>query len=120
MHFRVREKAIQLVRTAYDANSKKGVSTVVGSIPRRTMALPDDLAERLSDAEKAEFRAFQASQSEVALLDAKLAAHTFPGTVRKVISYIEETTDEDEKELLRSYIDSALFDLRKYSKRTKG
>lgn len=120
MHFRVREKAVQLVRTTYNADTKKGVATVVGSIPRRTMVLPDDMAEKLSEEEKAEFKAFQSSQSEVALLDAKLAAHTFPSTVRKVISYIEETTNEDEKELLRSYIDSTLFDLRKYSKRSKA
>ncbi|SHI35908.1 hypothetical protein SAMN02745194_00128 [Roseomonas rosea] len=120
MHFRVRDKAIQLIRTSYDAEKKRGSAKVVGSVSRRSMTLPEDIASKLTEEEKKEFQTFQTSQSELAVLEAKLAAHSFPATVRKIMTYIEETQDEEERELLRSYIDSALFDLRKYSKRTKA
>jgi hypothetical protein len=120
MHFRIRNKAIQLIRTTYDPVRKRGIATVVGSVPRRSPELPENVAAALTADEISEYETFQASQASIAVLEAKLAAHSFPATVQKIIAYIDETTDSKERDLLVGYLQAASLNLRRFSRRSEA
>ena len=62
MHFRVRLNSVQLVRTTYDAEKKRGRYEVIGSVPQRALVLPEALAARLTPEDMVDVSAYVASR----------------------------------------------------------
>jgi hypothetical protein len=83
MHFRVRKNVIQLIRIAYDADKKKGVNTVVGSVKLARPELTDELRRSLSPEEVAEFEAWVGTHHRAETLRDELAALTLADTMTR-------------------------------------
>lgn len=113
MHFRLRTNAIQLIRTTYDAQTKRGKSEVVGTVPRRSMTLSDEIAGKLSAEEKAGFEAFVAGYKNTAVLQAKVHAFQIVDIVNQAIS-AAEASEGIEQDLILANLSDASQTLRKF------
>lgn len=74
MHFRVRKNVIQLIRVNYDADKKRGVNTVLGSIRLNNPELSPELHALLTQEEVAEFDAWLKSHFRAIAIREELAA----------------------------------------------
>jgi len=88
MHFRVRRKVIQLIRTRYDNDSKRAVTDRVGTVPLTATALPEDVAALLTAEERLEFDEFLATRRRREELEDELAVHTLPESIDRVANWL--------------------------------
>lgn len=116
MHFRIRENAIQLIRTTYDADQKRGKNSVVGSVSRRSLALSDDLASKLTPEEKDEFNQFVTTYRNTKQTQAKVYAFQLPDIVRQVIE-AAKATEGSERDMIVGNLTSASQELRAFINR---
>lgn len=61
MHFREQGRSLQLVRTKYDAERRRGVQTVVGRMPLYTYEIPQEILPLLEPEEVAQLRDYLAA-----------------------------------------------------------
>lgn len=90
MHFRTRRNVIQLIRTTYDADKKRGVNTVVGTVPLNQPDLPSELAQQLTPQEAAAFGAWVQTQWHLRQLRHELAALSLPETLALATAWFEQ------------------------------
>ncbi len=95
MHFRIRSNGIQLIRTTYDADSKRGKSEVVGGVQRRSMKLSDQVAAKLTEEEKQQFDAFAESYRNSVALQAKVYAYQIADIAQQAIAAAEAAEGPD-------------------------
>jgi len=81
MHFRVRKKIVQLIRTGYDPSTKKPKTTVVGKMPLEMPLLTDELKNLLTKQEIAEAETWIEHNNRITLLREELAALTLADTI---------------------------------------
>jgi hypothetical protein len=112
MHFRTRNNNIQVIRTTYDSESKGGKSEVLGTIPRKTMTMPEELAAKLSEEETAEVARFIESAGHLSALREEVAAKTLAETIELATRYVARA-DEETIEQLAVQINPALRSLKK-------
>ena len=116
MHFRPRLAAIQVLRSTYDANTKKTSNEVVAEIPRATLRVKEDEAKGLTNQEKAEIDAFIERYKNTEALQRRFYAHKLPDIVSDVVRYASTLEDAAEKEVIASHIAQAMVDLRRTMK----
>jgi hypothetical protein len=100
MHFRERQRSIQLVRTNYDAATKKPKAELVGSLPRPGLAVSDEIRARLTEAEAIELEAYLARTSLQARIDRDYAAGHFGTTLGHVKDWLELADQDSARDFL--------------------
>ena len=113
MHFRVRPAAIQVLKSTYDANTKKTSNTVVAKIPRATLRVKDEDTKNLSNQEKAEIGEFIERYKNTEALQRRFYAHKLPDIVSDVVRYVSTLEDAAEKEVIASRLAQAMVELRR-------
>lgn len=113
MHFRNRGASIHLVRTTYNADTKRSKSEVVGRMPRHSLSLGEDVKARLTAEELAEVNTYVEHTRAVELLRGKLAAHGLMQTVHEAIEYAQGLTDEAERDRVSAIFAEAVVTLRR-------
>jgi len=78
MHFRERNQIVQIIRTKYDAATKKGKNEIVGRMPKANPKLPDELAAVLTKEERKEVAAWIEGYATVGRLKRELAVRMLP------------------------------------------
>jgi hypothetical protein len=78
MHFRERGKIVQIIRTSYDPDSKKGKNEIVGRLVKNNLKMSSQLESALSDKEKKEVKAWIDGYGSTERLKKELAARTLP------------------------------------------
>jgi hypothetical protein len=74
MHFRERGHAFQVIRTQYDAQSKKGKNEIVGRIAKANLQISEQLQAALTAEEKKEVNAWLAGYATTQRLKREVAA----------------------------------------------
>src|SRR5690606_26865155 len=95
MHFRARKNVIQLIRTTYDAQKKRGVNTIVGTVRHEAPVLDDDLRALLTTEEIEEFCRWRAHWQRLEELKQELAARTLPESLASAIRWFERQDDSE-------------------------
>ncbi len=116
MHFRIRENAIQLIRTTYDADSKKGKSQSLGTVPRRTMTLSEPTAAKLTPEETAEFEIFVQNYRNSIALQSKAYGYQLCDIVRQAID-AAKTAEGADRDAILSNLALAGQDIRRFLNR---
>ena len=93
MHFRIRKNVIQLIRTTYDVDKKKGVNTTVGAVPLSAPELKADLRSQMSGDEILAFESWVATQHRTNLLREELAAMTLAESLALADKWFEKHGD---------------------------
>lgn len=78
MHFRERGQSIQVIRTVYDADKKKGKNEIVGKIPLLNPEINAELEAVLTEEERKEVHAWIDGQATLGRLKRELAVRTLP------------------------------------------
>lgn len=76
MHFRIRRHVVQLVRMTYDPSIKRGKAQVIGSVKLANPVLSNELLDKLTAEEAAEFELWVSTNHRANLLKQELAALT--------------------------------------------
>lgn len=88
MQFRERRRVIQVIRTTYDPELKRGRSEVVGKIDKAAPTVTDKLQKTCTPEELAEIGAYLASRHESQRTEAvRAGAETLPDEMRKAAEY---------------------------------
>jgi len=116
MQFRVRPASIQLIRSVPNAEKGRSVNEVVGLIPRRTLALSDEVKSKLTRTEARAVEKYLVNFRNTRQLADKLAAHRLAETVADAAEYFASVTDDDEREILKANFIAAATELRRISR----
>jgi hypothetical protein len=116
MHFRTRNNTVQLIRTQYDAEKKRGRNEVVGTVPLRNLALPDDVAAKLTPEEKQEFDAFAVTYRNSKALQAKIYAFQISDIVEQAM-HAADTAEGSDQEIMLANLSSAATEIRTFLNR---
>ena len=81
MHFRLRKNVIQLIRTTYNDNKKKGDNVIVGTVKSANPQLDAPLRSKLSDEEVNAFEVWLTTRHHTELLREEIAALTLAETM---------------------------------------
>lgn len=88
MQFRERRRVIQVIRTTYDPELKRGRSEVVGKIDRAAPALSDKLQKNCTPDEFAEVQAWlEARAADQRQAAVRAGAETLPAQMRAAAEY---------------------------------
>jgi hypothetical protein len=97
MHFRNRGKSIQLVRTTYDASTKRPKTEVMGRLSPPKFELTDDIKEKLTAEELEEVTAYSTDVGRKRAVDRDYAVAHFGETLEAVnewLSVVDVETGE--------------------------
>jgi hypothetical protein len=78
MHFRERSHMVQLIRTAYDPELKRGKSEIIGRLAKANPKVTEDLRALLTPDEQKQLAAWMAGHATVERLKRELAVRTLP------------------------------------------
>jgi tRNA-dihydrouridine synthase len=93
VHFRLRRNVVQLVRTSYNAFTKKPKAVVVGRMSLRDPELSPELKRQLTEAEIAEAEAWIEVQHRMNSLKEEFAALTLPETLALASRWFSRNAD---------------------------
>lgn len=95
MQFRERRRVIQVIRTTYDPELKRGRSEVVGKIEKETPEIGEKLLKSCTPEELEEIAAYLESRSDTLRNEAvRAGAETLPDQMRRAAEYFETHRDE--------------------------
>lgn len=95
MHFRSRGRMIQVIRTVYDKQLKRGRTQIVGRLERHAMAVGDDLRRECTPAEIAEIEAWIANRSRLEGLREEYAARTLPDQIALAAGWFQRASADE-------------------------
>lgn len=96
MQFRERRRVIQVIRTTYDPELKRGRSEVVGKIDKAEPAMTDKLRNACTPEERAEIADYLANRSGILRNAAvRAGAETLPEQMRRAAEYFRDHRDEE-------------------------
>jgi hypothetical protein len=78
MHFRERAHIVQIIRTTYDAGSKKGKNEIVGRLVKANPVISAELEAALTTEERKDVAAWIKGYATVGQLKKELAARSLP------------------------------------------
>ena len=76
MHFRERNQIVQIIRTKYDAATKKGKNEIVGRLAKANPKVSDELKAALTPEERKEVATWITGHASVERLKRELAVRT--------------------------------------------
>ena len=95
MHFRVRNNVVQVIRTTYDAASKKPRAEIVGRLDRANPVLGSELEAACTPAELEEVRRWIDSHARADAVAAEHAARSLAEQFAKATTWFATTEDLD-------------------------
>jgi hypothetical protein len=104
MHFRERNQVVQIIRTKYDAVTKKGKNEIVGRLPKTSPKLSDELIAVLTKEERKEVAAWIDGYAMVGRLKRELAVRMLPEQLALAQDWFAEQKGEDARFLAASLI----------------
>ena len=104
MHFRERNQVVQIIRTKYDAVSKKGKNEIVGRLPKANPKLTDELTAALTKEERKEVAAWVEGYATVGRLKRELAVRTLQEQLTLAQEWFADQKGEDARFLAASLI----------------
>ena len=104
MHFRERNQIVQIIRTKYDAATKKGKNEIVGRLMRSKPTISDELKTALTPDERKEVAAWIAGHASVERLKAELAVRTLQEHMTMAETWFENTKGDEARFLAASLI----------------
>lgn len=119
MHFRTRRNVIQLIRTTYDADKKRGVNAVVGTVPLGQPELPAELQQQMTPQEVEAFGAWVQTQWHTRQLRHELAALSLPETLALASAWFEQNAESVSARAVAEEVAQQMQALRRVLK-TKG
>lgn len=98
MQFRERRRVIQVIRTTYDPELKRGRSEVVGKIDKTTPAITEKLLKTCTAEELAEVEQYLSSRTSTLRSEAvRAGAETLPQQMREAAEYFRSHRDDEAK-----------------------
>jgi hypothetical protein len=76
MHFREREQIVQIIRTKYDPDTKKGKNEIVGRLAKANPKITEELKAALTNDERKEVTTWISGYANVGKLKRELAVRT--------------------------------------------
>lgn len=104
MHFRERAQMVQLVRTSYDPNTKKGKSEIVGRLAKGNPKVSDALQATLTPQERKELAAWLAGRATVERLKRELAVRSLPEQLALAEEWFATQKGDDARLLAASLV----------------
>ncbi len=99
MQFRERRRVIQVIRTTYDPEVKRGRSEVLGKIDKAAPAVTDKLHKACTPEELAEIATYLANRQNLLRNEAvRAGAETLPAQMRAAAEYFRTHRDEEAKD----------------------
>jgi hypothetical protein len=99
MHFRERGHAVQIIRTVYDPETKKGKSEIVGRLAKSNPTMTTELKASLKPEERREVAAWIEGVASITQLKRELAARTLPEQLALAEDWFKDHTDDDARML---------------------
>lgn len=113
MHFRQRNRVIQVIRTTYDASTKKPKAQVLGTLNKANPEISDELRLSCKPAELAEVKAYLKNQHQLTRLELEMAARTLVSQMQKAAEWFDTALASTENEVLAAEISRQIPHLRK-------
>ena len=104
MHFRERGHVVQLIRTTYDAGSKKGKNEIVGRLARANIKVSEELEAALKPDERKELTAWIEGHATVERLKRELAVRTLPEQLALAKEWFKGQKGDDARALAAALI----------------
>jgi len=117
MHFRTRNNVIQVIRTTYDPDTRKGKNAIVGRMNKLNPVISDELREALSADEIRETETWLAGRSRITSLQNELSARSLPDAIEKAAAWLSTADDPDAAKLIYADILQAWQTLRRVAKK---
>jgi hypothetical protein len=99
MHFRERGKIVQIIRTSYDAESKKGKNEIVGRLVKNNLKVPSQVDSALTDKERKEVKAWIEGYGNTERLKKELAVRTLAEQMAVAEEWFKDQKGEDARVL---------------------
>lgn len=113
MHFRQRNNVIQIIRTVYDPETKKGKNEIVGRMNRTRPEISDDLRQALTTEEIREVENWLDGRLRLEHLQAEMAARTLPDAMHKATQWLTNPYNKEDARRLFIDIQQAIHQLRR-------
>jgi hypothetical protein len=104
MHFRDRGNMIQIIRTSYDAESKKGKNEIVGRLVKSNPQISEALEAALSVEERLELTAWLAGHATLERLKREFAVRTLPDQLKLARQWFVDKKDDEARVLAAALI----------------
>ena len=95
MHFRERGHAVQIIRTVYDSETKKGKNEIVGRLTKTNPQLTPELKAALKPEERKEVTAWIEGFANTTQLKRELAVRTLPEQLALAEEWFKDHKDDD-------------------------
>jgi hypothetical protein len=99
MHFRERGHVVQIIRTSYDPDKKKGKNEIVGRLVKANPQVSEALEAALSTEERKELASWIAGHATFEGLKKQLAAHTLPEQLALAEEWFADQKGDDARNL---------------------
>jgi hypothetical protein len=104
MHFRERGQIVQLIRTKYDAATKKGKNEIVGRLVKAKPEISDELKTALTPEERKEVATWIEGYATIAQLKRELAVRTLPEQLTLAEEWFADQKGNDARFLAASLL----------------
>jgi hypothetical protein len=99
MHFRERGHVVQIIRTVYDSESKKGKNEIVGRLVKADPKISDEIQAVLTADERKEVASWIEGHATVERLKRELAARSLPGQLALAKEWFKDQKADDARTL---------------------
>jgi hypothetical protein len=104
MHFRERGQIIQVIRTVYDAGSKKGKNEIVGRLTKSNPQVSDELKAALTADERKELATWMQGHATIVRLNRELAVRTLAERLALAEEWFADKKDDDARLLAATLV----------------
>ena len=104
MHFRERNQIVQIIRSKYDADKKKGKNEIVGRLTKAKPIISDELKAALTPDERKEVAAWINGHASVERLKQELAVRTLQEHMTLAEAWFANKKDDEARFLAASLV----------------
>lgn len=113
MHFRLRNRVIQVIRTTYDPATKKPKVQLLGTVNKANPEISDELRLTCKPRELLELKAYLQNQHQLGRMELEMAARTLVIQMQKAAEWFDTAMVNTENEVLAADINRQFPMLRK-------
>ena len=104
MHFRNRNRVIQVIRTTYDPATKKPKVQLLGTVNKANPEISDELRLTCKPRELLELKAYLQNQHQLGRMELEMAARTLVIQIQKAAEWFDTAMVNTENEVLAADI----------------
>ncbi|EWS65469.1 hypothetical protein Y695_01275 [Hydrogenophaga sp. T4] len=104
MHFRNRNRVIQVIRTTYDPATKKPKVQLLGTVNKANPEISDELRLTCKPRELLELKAYLQNQHQLGRMELEMAARTLVIQIQKAAEWFDTAMVNTENEVLAAEI----------------